>query len=168
MVLPWFKRTHQRVGFDDMLTNNTNLREPVRPELGGFQRCDRSGWYGRVLVVRVEGFCNEDSWKRAYREINDFERQLVDAGGIVVRFWLQISPEEQLKRFEKRQDTPYKRWKLTPEDWRNREKWGRYDDAVEDMLLRTSTLDRAMDGGGIELQMVRPGEVPEDYRGCGQ
>jgi hypothetical protein len=73
-----------------------------------------------------------------------------------------------LKRFEKRQDTPYKRWKLTPEDWRNREKWGRYDDAVEDMLLRTSTLDRAMDGGGIELQMVRPGEVPEDYRGCGE
>jgi polyphosphate kinase 2 (PPK2 family) len=123
-----------------MLTNNTNLREPVRPELGGFQRCDRSGWYGRVLVVRVEGFCNEDSWKRAYREINDFERQLVDAGGIVVRFWPQISPEEQLKRFEKRQNTPYKRWKLTPEDWRNREKWGRYDEAVEDMLLRTSTL----------------------------
>ena len=100
---------------------------------------DRS-WYGRVLVERVEGFCTEDAWKRAYREINDFERQMVDAGGIVVKFWLQISPEEQLKRFEKRQDTPYKRWKLTPEDWRNREKWGRYDEAVEDMLLRTSTL----------------------------
>ncbi|MGA3078394.1 MAG: hypothetical protein ABSG56_32535 [Bryobacteraceae bacterium] len=100
---------------------------------------DRS-WYGRVLVERVEGFCTEDSWKRAYREINDFERQLVDAGAMVVKFWLQISPEEQLKRFEKRQDTAYKRWKLTPEDWRNREKWGRYDEAVEDMLLRTSTL----------------------------
>jgi len=100
---------------------------------------DRS-WYGRVLVERVEGFCTEDDWKRAYREINDFERQLVDAGAIVVKFWLQISPEEQLKRFEKRQNTAYKRWKLTPEDWRNREKWGRYDSAVEDMLLRTSTL----------------------------
>ena len=93
-----------------------------------------------MLVERVEGFCTEDSWKRAYREINDFERQLVDAGAMVVKFWLQISPEEQLKRFEKRQDTAYKRWKLTPEDWRNREKWGRYDEAVEDMLLRTSTL----------------------------
>ena len=100
---------------------------------------DRS-WYGRVLVERVEGFCTEDAWKRAYREINDFERQLVDAGAVVVKFWLQISPEEQLRRFEKRQDTPYKRWKLTPEDWRNREKWGRYDVAVEDMLLKTSTL----------------------------
>jgi len=100
---------------------------------------DRS-WYGRVLVERVEGFATEDAWRRAYREINDFERQLVDAGAIVVKFWLQISPEEQLKRFEKRQDTPYKRWKLTPEDWRNREKWGRYDEAVEDMLLKTSTL----------------------------
>jgi len=100
---------------------------------------DRS-WYGRVLVERVEGFAAEDAWKRAYREINDFERQLVDAGAVVVKFWLQISPEEQLKRFEKRQDTAYKRWKLTPEDWRNREKWGRYDGAVEDMLLRTSTL----------------------------
>jgi polyphosphate kinase 2 (PPK2 family) len=100
---------------------------------------DRS-WYGRVLVERVEGFATDDEWKRAYREINDFERQLVDTGGIVVKFWLQISPEEQLHRFEKRQDTPYKRWKLTPEDWRNREKWGRYDIAVEEMLLKTSTL----------------------------
>jgi AMP-polyphosphate phosphotransferase len=100
---------------------------------------DRS-WYGRVLVERVEGFAAEDAWKRAYREINDFERQLVDNGAMVVKFWLQISPEEQLRRFEKRQNTAYKRWKLTPEDWRNREKWGRYDEAVEDMLLKTSTL----------------------------
>ena len=100
---------------------------------------DRS-WYGRVLVERVEGFCPEDAWKRAYREINDYERQLVDAGAMVVKFWLQISAEEQLRRFEKRQNTPYKRWKLTPEDWRNREKWDRYEVAVEDMLLKTSTL----------------------------
>lgn len=100
---------------------------------------DRS-WYGRVLVERVEGFAAEEAWKRAYREINDFERQLVDSGAVVVKFWLQISPEEQLRRFEKRQNTAYKRWKLTPEDWRNREKWGRYDAAVEEMLLKTSTL----------------------------
>ena len=100
---------------------------------------DRS-WYGRVLVERVEGFATEDAWKRAYREINDFERQLVDSGAVIVKLWLQISPDEQLRRFEERQNTPYKRWKLTPEDWRNREKWDRYDVAVEEMLLKTSTL----------------------------
>jgi len=100
---------------------------------------DRS-WYGRVLVERVEGFATEEAWRRGYREINDFERQLADAGAVLVKLWLQISPEEQLRRFEERQNTPYKRWKLTPEDWRNREKWGRYDVAVEDMLLKTSTL----------------------------
>ena len=100
---------------------------------------DRS-WYGRVLVERVEGFATEEAWKRAYREINDYERQLADAGAVVVKLWLQISPEEQLRRFEERQNTPYKRWKLTPEDWRNREKWGRYDVAVEEMLRKTSTL----------------------------
>jgi polyphosphate kinase 2 (PPK2 family) len=99
---------------------------------------DRS-WYGRVLVERVEGFCTEASWKRAYREINEFESQQVDAGATVVKFWLQLSPEEQLRRFEQREDTPYKRWKLTPEDWRNREKWDLYEAAVEDMLLKTST-----------------------------
>jgi polyphosphate kinase 2 (PPK2 family) len=99
---------------------------------------DRS-WYGRVLVERVEGFATEEAWKRAYREINDFESQLADAGAVVVKLWLQISADEQLRRFEERQNTPYKRWKLTPEDWRNREKWGRYDVAVEEMLLRTGT-----------------------------
>lgn len=89
MVLPSFKRTHQRAGFDGMLTNNTNRQEPVRPEPGGFRRAiPASDWYGRVLVEHVEGFCTEDSWKRAYREINDFERQLVDAGAMVVKFWL--------------------------------------------------------------------------------
>jgi polyphosphate kinase 2 (PPK2 family) len=100
---------------------------------------DRS-WYGRVMVERVEGFCSEAAWKRAYREINEFERQLVSAGMILVKFWLQISQEEQLKRFEARQNALAKSWKLTEEDWRNREKWPLYNQALEDMLLKTSTL----------------------------
>jgi len=100
---------------------------------------DRS-WYGRVMVERLEGFCTEEAWKRAYREINEFERQLVDFGTILLKFWIHISKEEQLKRFELRQDTPYKAWKLTAEDWRNREKWGMYAQAVDDMLLKTSTI----------------------------
>jgi polyphosphate kinase 2 (PPK2 family) len=100
---------------------------------------DRS-WYGRVLVERVEGFCTEAAWKRSFREINDFERQLSEAGIIVAKFWIHISKEEQLRRFGQRADTPYKRWKLTDEDWRNREKWDQYSEAVEDMLLKTSTL----------------------------
>lgn len=101
---------------------------------------DRS-WYGRVLVERVEGFASEAEWTRAYYEINDFERQLTDAGIIVVKFWLHISQKEQLRRFEERQQTPYKAWKLTDEDWRNREKWSLYEDAVNEMLVRTSTLN---------------------------
>lgn len=97
-------------------------------------------WYGRVLVERVEGFCAQAEWKRAYREINEFERQLVDFGMIIAKFWIHISREEQLQRFEFRKRTPYKSWKLTDEDWRNRDKWPQYEEAVEDMLLRTSTV----------------------------
>lgn len=100
---------------------------------------DRS-WYGRVLVERVEGFCSEEAWKRAYREINEFERQLVDSGAILVKFWVQISKDEQLRRFNERESNQYKSWKLTEEDWRNRDKWALYNQAVEDMLLKTSTL----------------------------
>ena len=92
------------------------------------------------MVERLEGFCTEEAWKRAYREINDFERQLVDFGTILLKFWVHISKEEQLQRFELRQDTPYKAWKLTSEDWRNREKWDVYAQAVDDMLLKTSTI----------------------------
>ena len=99
---------------------------------------DRS-WYGRVMVERVEGFCTEQEWKRAYREINEFERQLADFGMILAKFWIHISADEQLRRFEGRKDTPYKAWKLTEEDWRNRAKWEPYEEAVNDMLLRTST-----------------------------
>ena len=99
---------------------------------------DRS-WYGRLLVERVEGFASARDWRRAYREINDFERQLTDAGIIVVKFWLHISEDEQLRRFEARKLTPYKRFKLTDEDWRNRDKWDEYEQAVNDMVLKTDT-----------------------------
>lgn len=100
---------------------------------------DRS-WYGRVLVERVEGFATEEEWRRAYQEINNFESQLIDSGAVVAKFWFHISAEEQLRRFEARRETPHKRWKLTDEDWRNREKWSAYEAAVNDMLVRTSTL----------------------------
>ncbi len=109
------------------------------PERGQIAIFDRS-WYGRVMVERVEGFCTEEEWKRAYREINHFERQLVDFGTILVKFWIHIGRDEQLRRFQQREQTPYKAWKLTDEDWRNREKWDQYLEAVEDMLLKTSTL----------------------------
>jgi polyphosphate kinase 2 (PPK2 family) len=99
---------------------------------------DRS-WYGRVLVERVEGFCSEADWTRAYDEINAFEEQLIEAGTVVVKFWLAITQAEQLRRFESRQETPYKMHKITPEDWRNRDKWPLYARAVDDMIERTST-----------------------------
>jgi len=108
------------------------------PERGAIAIFDRS-WYGRVLVERVEGFAKENEWKRAFKEINAFERQLDDFDTVVVKFWLHISREEQLKRFEERQRIGYKAWKLTDEDWRNREKWGAYEDAAEEMLVKTST-----------------------------
>jgi AMP-polyphosphate phosphotransferase len=97
---------------------------------------DRS-WYGRVLVERVEGFASVEQWSRAYDEIVEFERMLAREGMIIIKFWLHISPEEQLKRFKAREKDPLKQWKLTEEDWRNREKRGAYDQAVEDMVART-------------------------------
>jgi polyphosphate:AMP phosphotransferase len=99
---------------------------------------DRS-WYGRVLVERVEGFAKESEWTRAYLEINDFERQLVDHGTVVTKFWLHISPEAQLERFKEREKIAWKKYKLTEEDWRNREKWRAYELSVHDMVVRTST-----------------------------
>ncbi|MHB8090337.1 MAG: polyphosphate:AMP phosphotransferase [Syntrophales bacterium] len=108
------------------------------PRRGYFAIFDRS-WYGRVLVERVEGFCSESDWARAYSEINDFELQLVRNKTILVKFWLQINKEEQLKRFKEREKTSFKRFKITEEDWRNREKWDLYHTAVCDMVDRTST-----------------------------
>ena len=109
------------------------------PERGQIAIFDRS-WYGRVMVERIEGFCTAEEWKRAYREINHFERQLVDFGAILLKFYIHISKDEQLRRFQAREQTAYKAWKLTDEDWRNRQKWDQYEEAVNEMLLRTSTL----------------------------
>jgi polyphosphate kinase 2 (PPK2 family) len=106
------------------------------PGLGGFALFDRS-WYGRVLVERIEGYATTLQWKHAYDEIVQFERNLVLEGLIIVKFWVQISPEEQLHRFEKRQKDPLRRWKLTEEDWRNRDKIDLYNSAVEDMFAKT-------------------------------
>ena len=108
------------------------------PERGQIAIFDRT-WYGRVLVERVEGFAAEAEWNRAYKEINTFERQLKDFGTILAKFWIHISREEQLRRFEERKAIGYKEWKLTDEDWRNRDKWGAYEEAVEQMLVKTST-----------------------------
>ncbi len=99
---------------------------------------DRS-WYGRVLVERVEGYATEDEWRRAYAEINDFENQLISHGVILAKFWIHITEDEQLRRFELRKKTPHKRWKLTDEDWRNRAKWVDYETAAHDMVQYTST-----------------------------
>jgi polyphosphate kinase 2 (PPK2 family) len=109
------------------------------PESGQIAIFDRS-WYGRVMVERIEGFCTEEEWKRAYREINQFERQLVDFGTILFKFWIHLSKEEQLLRFEARSTDRRRSWKLTDEDWRNREKWDLYEAAVNEMLLKTSTI----------------------------
>jgi polyphosphate kinase 2 (PPK2 family) len=111
---------------------------PVLPGWGGMAVLDRS-WYGRVLVERVEGFAPEEAWRRAYKEIVDLETSLAAEGTILVKFFLHISPEEQLRRFEARRKDPYRAWKLTEEDWRNREKRPEYEAAVEDMLSRTDT-----------------------------
>jgi AMP-polyphosphate phosphotransferase len=108
------------------------------PKAGHFAIFDRS-WYGRLLVERVEGFARENEWKRAYQEINDMEENLANFGTLIFKFWIHVDQEEQLKRFEEREKTPTKRWKITEEDWRNREKWGVYREAVDEMLVRTDT-----------------------------
>ncbi len=108
------------------------------PRAGQIAIYDRS-WYGRVLVERVEGLTQRDDWMRAYGEINDFEESLCENGITLMKFWLHVSPEEQLARFEERQRDPTKRWKITDEDWRNREKRGEYEVAVNEMVTRTST-----------------------------
>jgi polyphosphate:AMP phosphotransferase len=107
------------------------------PRAGMVTIYDRS-WYGRVLVERIEGFCRDDEWRRAYGEINDFETQLAEHGIIMLKFWLHISKDEQLRRFRDREETHYKRHKINPEDWRNRRQWRAYESAVGDMLALTS------------------------------
>jgi polyphosphate kinase 2 (PPK2 family) len=109
---------------------------PKLPGAGGMAVFDRS-WYGRVLVERVEGFASQKQWSRAYQEIVEFERTLTAEGMIMVKFWMHVSPEEQLRRFEDRAGDPLRTWKLTDEDWRNREKRPAYEEAVEEMLERT-------------------------------
>ena len=108
------------------------------PPYGDIAIFDRS-WYGRVLVERVEEFATKPEWKRAYEEINSFERLLVDDGTILLKFYLQITKEEQLVRFKKREADPYKHWKINTEDWRNRDKWDLHNEAAEDMFANTST-----------------------------
>jgi len=108
------------------------------PRAGRITIFDRS-WYGRVLVERVEGFASELDWTRSYDEINDFEQQLNDKGIPVIKFWLHIDKDEQLRRFKEREETPYKLHKITDEDYRNREKWDQYEEAVNDMIDYTST-----------------------------
>ncbi len=108
------------------------------PRTGHICIFDRT-WYGRVMVERLEGFCSEKDWQRAYNEINEFERQMTDWGAVVLKFWIHIDPETQLARFTERQNTPEKQWKITDEDWRNREKWPQYEEAVDEMLRKTST-----------------------------
>lgn len=108
------------------------------PKDGHIAIFDRS-WYGRVLVERVEGFASEHEWSRAFREINDMEEQLHNHGVMIAKFWLHIDQDEQLKRFKAREEDERKNWKITPEDWRNREKWELYKPAIEEMLIRTGT-----------------------------
>ncbi len=108
------------------------------PRTGHICIFDRT-WYGRVMVERLEGFCAEDDWKRAYNEINEFERQLTEWGAVVLKFWIHIDQDTQLARFTDRQNTPEKQWKITDEDWRNREKWPQYEVAVNEMIQKTST-----------------------------
>ena len=106
------------------------------PPAGSLAIFDRS-WYGRVLVERVEGYCTPAEWRRAYGEIVEFERELVDVGAVVVKFWLHISKEEQLRRFRERGSDHHKRYKIGPDDWRNRKKWSAYEAAVDEMIRRT-------------------------------
>lgn len=110
------------------------------PKTGHIAIFDRT-WYGRVMVERLEGFCTENDWQRAYNEINEFEKELTDWGAVVIKFWVQIDKDVQLERFTDRQNTPEKQWKITDEDWRNREKWDQYETAVDEMLMKTNTVN---------------------------
>ena len=109
-------------------------RLPARGRIAVFDR----SWYGRVLVERVEGFATEAEWRRAYREINEFERMLMDDGAVILKFYFHVTKDEQLKRFKRREGDPYKSWKINDEDWRNRHHWDLHNEAAEEMFERTS------------------------------
>ena len=109
------------------------------PKTGHIAIFDRS-WYGRVMVERLEGFCSDNDWQRAYNEMNEFEKELAEWGAVIIKFWVHIDKDTQLARFEERQRTPEKQWKITEEDWRNREKWDAYETAVNEMIQKTSTV----------------------------
>lgn len=109
------------------------------PKTGHIAIFDRT-WYGRVMVERLEGFCSENDWMRAYNEMNEFEKELHDWGAVIIKFWVQIDKDTQLQRFTERQNTPEKQWKITEEDWRNREKWDQYEEAINEMIQKTSTV----------------------------
>ncbi len=109
------------------------------PKTGHIAIFDRS-WYGRVMVERLEGFCSDNDWQRAYNEMNEFEKELAEWGAVIIKFWVHIDKDTQLARFEERQRTPEKQWKITEEDWRNREKWDAYETAVDEMIQKTSTV----------------------------
>ena len=110
-------------------------RLPARGRIAVFDR----SWYGRVLVERVEEFASETEWRRAYREINEFERMLMDDGTVILKFYFHVTKEEQLRRFKRREDDPYKSWKINDEDWRNRQHWDQHNQAAEEMFERTSS-----------------------------
>ncbi len=160
------------------------IKRDKLPGWGGMTILDRS-WYGRVLVERVEGYATEEQWRRAYAEIRAFERTLADEGMLILKFWIHISDEEQLARFKARQTDPLKKWKLTDEDWRNREKRPQYEEAVIEMLERTDTsfapwilvegndkryarvkvietviehIEKALERAGIEIPPETPGD----------
>lgn len=131
VVHPIAAPTPQDLKYNHLHRFSTRL--PARGQIGIFDRT----WYGRVLVERIEGFATKPEWKRAYTEINQFEKLLTDDNYIMLKFWVHISEEEQLNRFKERKEDPYKQWKLTDEDWRNREKWPLYVEAADDMFAQT-------------------------------
>ena len=108
------------------------------PKDGHIAIFDRT-WYGRVMVERLEGLCSENDWQRAYNEMNEFEYELHQWGAIIIKFWVHIDNQTQLERFTERQNTPEKQWKITDEDWRNREKWNQYEEAIREMIEKTNT-----------------------------
>ena len=131
------------------------------PKDGHIAIFDRT-WYGRVMVERLEGFCSENDWRRAYNEINEFEKELSDWGAVIVKFWVHIDKDTQLARFNDRQSNPEKQWKITDEDWRNREKWDQYETAVDEMLQKDQYCLCAMAYPGIGRQKICKAESTSD------